>query len=62
MTVSELDFSIPFRIYDATNERYLFSVSDKDAPGDIPPDIANMTVISKVVDMYHGVTEIEVIR
>lgn len=58
--VNDIDFSIPFQIYDCTTDRYIFSIMDESEGGDIPPDIAMLPASGMVVDKRNGMTTIDV--
>lgn len=58
MIISDVAITIPFRVKDLTTGNYIFSIMDRSAPGDMPPDIAVLPVVGVSVDRS-GYMEIE---
>lgn len=59
MKISDLNISAPFEVYAVFIGRYIFSMMDPAAPGDIPPDVACLQVAGirsidnvTIIDVY----------
>ncbi|MBP5461640.1 MAG: hypothetical protein J6Y20_05885 [Lachnospiraceae bacterium] len=59
MTINDVPVTIPFRIHDVVSGHYIYSILDRDAPGDIPPDIAVLPVLGVMIDKRNGYMEID---
>lgn len=59
MIVNDIPLTIPFRIKDIDTGHYIYSITDKSAPGDLPPDIALLKVVGVMIDQRSQYMEIE---
>lgn len=58
ITVNDIEISGPFTVYAVQLGHYIFQYLDTTQPGDVPPDIALLPVVS--VHDFAGVTCISV--